>query len=156
MPSTPRQLLCFWTAAAALVTACGDSGLTAVDASGTRIPLRLVDAVALPNPTTPATIETATIRGDTLRLRVSYAGGCGGHEFGLAGQRALLESTPPQVIVVLRHEGHGDPCRAGLRADVDVDLRPLQSLVSDGHSIRMRLYEPQTDIPIDALLEYTF
>lgn len=87
---------------------------------------------------------------------MSYAGGCGQHEFGLAAQRGLLESTPPQVIVALRHEGHGDPCRAGLAADVEADLRPLQALLADGRTIRIRLYEPQADTPVDAQLEYTF
>jgi hypothetical protein len=43
------------------VTACGDSGLTAVDAAGARIPLQIVTAVVLPNLSDPATIETASI-----------------------------------------------------------------------------------------------
>jgi hypothetical protein len=155
VPVTSRELVPFCVAAA-LLTACGDSGLTTVDGDGTRLPLRIVTEVVLPNPTTPASIEGASVSGDTLHLRVSYAGGCGHHEFGLAAQRGLIESTPPQVIVVLRHEGQGDPCRAGFGADVEADLRPLQALLADGRTIRIRLYEPQADTPVDVQLDYAF
>lgn len=142
--------------AAALLTACGDFGLTAVDSDGTRVPLLIVTQVVLPNPTTFASVEAASIHGDTLRVHVSYAGGCGKHEFGLSAERGLLDSTPPQVVMVLRHDGHGDPCRARLEADLEADLRPLQALVGAGRTVRVRLYEPQASTPIDAPLEYTF
>jgi hypothetical protein len=152
VPATAPQVLRVWTTAAAILTVCGDSGL----AAGARIPLRVVAEVVLPNPTTPASIEAASIAGDTLRMHVSYAGGCGGkHEFGLVAQRGLLQTTPPQVILVLRHES-GDPCRAGLAADVEADLRPLQTLLSEGPALIVRLYEPQAATPVDALLEYSF
>jgi hypothetical protein len=156
MPRPFRSRL--WTGSAVLVGACGDSGLTAVDSDGDRIPLRMVSEVRLADSTgSPASIEAASISGDTLHLRLSYAGGCGGpHEFGLAAARTLVASAPPQVTLILRHDGHGDPCRAGFGRDVDADLRPLQTIAGEHRTLQVRLYEPWAATPVETPLDYSF
>jgi hypothetical protein len=138
--------------------ACSGSGLTAVDENGDRIPLRIVSDFRQPDSTqTPVTIETASISGDTLHVRLSYGGGCGGpHEFGLAASGSLIESDPPQVMVILRHDGHGDPCRAGLGANVIADLRPLQGIAGDHTTLRVQLHEPWALAPVEPVLVYSF
>ena len=136
-----------WLGAALLLLGCaGCSGLTAVDEDGDRIPLRIVSDFRQPDSTqTPATIETASISGDTLHLRLSYAGGCGApHKFGLAASNNLTESDPPQVTVILHHDGHNDTCRAGLGHTVIADLRPLQGIAGNHRTLQVRLYEPWT------------
>jgi hypothetical protein len=145
-----------WASVAVLFAACGDDGLTSVGPDLTQIPLRLASQVSLPDLSTPASIDEARIVGDALRLRVSYSGGCTRHDFGVTGQRVLLESDPPQVVVVLRHDGHGDPCRANVTSDLGVDLRPLRSLLSGGGTLGLRLYQPQSSTPIGAALLYVF
>jgi hypothetical protein len=147
-----------WISTALILAACGSSGLTAVDEDGDRLPLRIVSDVRQPDSTqTPATIETASISGDTLHLRLSYAGGCGGpHEFGLTASNSLSGSEPPEVKVILHHDGHGDPCRAGLGQEVIADLRPLQRIAGDHRTLQVRLYEPWGLAPVAPLLVYSF
>jgi len=154
VPARIRQ----WISTAPVLVACGSSGLTAVGEDGDRLPLRIVSDVRQPDSTqTPAAIETASIRGDTLHLRLSYAGGCGGpHEFGLAASSSLSGTEPPRVTVILHHDGHGDPCRAGLGQDVIADLRPLQGIAGDHRTLRVQLYEPWALAPVEPLLVYTF
>jgi len=145
--------------AAVVLIGCGtSSGLTAVDEEGDRLPLQIVSDFRQPDSTqTPATIETASISGDTLHLRLSYAGGCGRpHEFGLAASRNLIEADPPQVAVILRHDGHNDICRAGLGQSVVADLRPLQGIAEDHRTLRVQLYEPWALAPVAWMLVYSF
>ncbi len=109
-----------WLSTALALVACGSSAaLAAVDEGGDRVPLQIVSDLRQPDSTqTPVMIETASISGDTLHLHLSYAGGCGGpHEFGLAVSSSLSESEPPEVTMILHHDGHGDSCRAGPQRD---------------------------------------
>jgi hypothetical protein len=144
--------------AANLSLACGGgSGLTEVNGGGDWIPLRVIENPRQPDSTqTPVTIEAASISGDTLHLRLHYAGGCGTHEFGLAASDRLIESDPPQVTVILRHDGHADVCRAGRGANVIANLLPLRRIAGDHISLRVQLYEPWALAPVDQLLVYTF
>jgi hypothetical protein len=132
--------------------------LTAVDEDGDWIPLRIVTDFRQPDSSqTPATIEAASIRGDTLQLSVTYAGGCGKpHEFGLAASASVTESDPPQVTVILRHDGHNDPCRAGLGHSVTADLKALHGLAGDHRALRVQLYGPWDLIPLEPALVYSF
>ena len=105
---------------------------------------------------TPATIETASISGDTLHLALSYAGGCGDHEFGLAASSSLTQSDPPQVTVILRHDGHNDTCRALVRHSITADLRNLQALAGDHRTVRVQLFGPWDLTPFETVLVYDF
>jgi len=148
-----------WLGTAVLMAACSDSsGLTTVGSDGTRIPLRVVSELRLGESTeTPASIDAASIRGDTLYLQLSYAGGCGGpHEFGLAASRTLVVSSPPQVTMLPRHDGHGDSCRAGFGHDVVADLHLLQGIADEHRTLRLRLHEPGAITPIETPLLYSF
>jgi hypothetical protein len=144
---------------ALVLNACGSSaGLTAVDADGDWLPLFIVSDLRQPDSTqTAVTIDAASISGDTLQLRLSYAGGCGGpHEFGLAVDRALSAADPPQVTVALHHNGHGDACRAGYGWNVNADLRALQTIAQGNRTLRLQLYEPWSATPVEVLLVYSF
>ena len=155
MTASPRSAL--WLPATTLILACGSGGLAAVNEDGDQIPLRVIEDLRRPDSTqTPVTIEAASISGDTLHLRLSYAGGCGRHEFGLAASSRLVESDPPQVTVVLRHDGHGDTCRGGLAPNVIAELLPLQGIAGNHTSLRILLYEPWALAPVDQVLVYRF
>lgn len=155
---TAAMRLCLWVAGGLLVACDGSNGLTAVADNGDRIPLRVVENLRQPDSTqTPVTIEDASISGDTLHLRLAYAGGCGGpHEFGLAASNRLLESDPAQATVMLQHDGHNDNCRAGLGHAVVADLLPLQRIAGEHRTLRLQLYEPWGLAPVDRSLVYRF
>ena len=156
MAATLRLFL--WVLGGLLGACDGSSELTAVDGDGDRIPLRIVENLRQPDSTqTPVTIEEASISGDTLHLRLAYAGGCGGpHEFGLAASSRLVESDPPQATVILHHDGHNDICRGGLGHDVVADLRPLREVAGEHVTLRIQLYEPWGLAPVDRSLVYHF
>ena len=71
-------------------------------------------------------IREAEIEGDVLSLRVQFGGGCRTHDFYLVASSLFMESEPPQVNVLLSHDGHGDLCRAFLTEDLAFDLGPLK------------------------------
>ena len=136
---------------------CGSDDLTAVHEDGDQIPMRIVTDFRQPDSTrTPATIETASISGHTLHLALSYPGGCGIHEFGLAAFDSVTESDPPQVTVILRHYGHNDTCRALVTHSVTAELTDLQGLAGDHRTLRVRLYGPWDLTPVETELVYDF
>jgi hypothetical protein len=157
MPRLRSSLPALCATVAALATGCGDpSGLATVDADGDRIPLVLADEVTLDDPAAvPATIQSATVSGDTLRLRLSFAGGCGNHEFGLSALRSVVETEPPQVTVLLVHES-SDACRAAIVREVVADLRPLRSIAGSSRTLRLMLYEPRSTAPVAGITDYSF
>lgn len=154
-PSRPAALC--MAAAAALAAGCGDPfALATVQADGDRIPVLIQDQVPLGDPNAiPATIEAAAVSGDTLHLRLSFAGGCGSHKLGLSALRSVAETEPPQVTVLLVHES-SDPCRAGIVRDVIADLRPLRSIAGGSRTLRLMLYEPRSAAPIAGTTVYSF
>jgi len=72
------------------------------------------------------TLEAVAVDGDTLRLDVSYGGGCRDHVFQLVISTAFLESEPVQARSVLSHDAQGDRCKALLHATLSADLTPLK------------------------------
>ena len=54
----------------------------------------------------------AAITDDTLRLTVSYAGGCEPHEFTLVTSGTFLESFPVRLPISVAHDANDDPCEA--------------------------------------------
>ncbi|MBC8090340.1 MAG: hypothetical protein H7Z40_24030 [Phycisphaerae bacterium] len=79
---------------------------------------------ALPND--PITIDSARVVGDTLVAAVSHGGGCTEHTYQLVIGTAWMESFPVQVRARIAHNAKGDPCRALLRKELRMALRPLK------------------------------
>jgi hypothetical protein len=73
-----------------------------------------------------ADIVEASLRGDLLRVEVSFGGGCAEHDFALVHTGEFMESEPVQTVVNLAHDGHGDMCRALLRRELAFDLGPVK------------------------------
>ena len=159
MPLTIRSLARPSLLAAALLAACGsDSGLTGVsDTEPTELTLRIEKEIPDDLPDDFASIDTAFISGDTLHLSVFYPGGCAEtHEFGLLAQAGPMDVDPPEVLLVLLHDGKNDSCRAALHSDLRTDLMPIQSLLDQGNTLRLRLFEPNGIAAVDEVLDYTF
>ncbi len=68
---------------------------------------------------------TVYVDGDSLRIKVSYSGGCTDHTFQLwkLPPNALV---PPPVELLLDHDSHGDPCEAWLTRWLSFSLRPIR------------------------------
>ena len=74
------------------------------------------------------TINTATLQDDTLRINVSYSGGCETHAFTLVAEQRFLESFPVQLRVSLAHNANSDMCEAWLTEDYHFDLTPIKEV----------------------------
>ena len=70
----------------------------------------------------------AGIVGDTLRVTVSYGGGCADHAFTLVLADAFQMMDPPRLPATLAHQANGDPCEAWLTETLEFDLTPLKEL----------------------------
>ena len=111
----------------------------------TRAPVPLHTTPAIPTlttgvPTGPRdgfALKTASIDGDVLNVAVQFGGGCAAHDFKLFWDGASLETFPPQVTLVLAHDGHGDSCEAFLGKTLAFDLAPLKAL--GGHQVSISL-----------------
>ncbi len=76
-------------------------------------------------------LHAAAITDDTLRLTVSYAGGCETHEFTLVTSGAFLESSPVRLAISVAHNANDDPCEAFLTEVYDFDLTGIQALYQE-------------------------
>ena len=101
------------------------------------------------------TINAATLQGDTLRVNVSYSGGCKTHAFTLVAEERFLESFPVQLRVSLAHNANSDTCEAWITEDYDFDLTPLKEVYQKGYrtdegTIVLRLKDaPPSDLFYD-------
>ncbi len=70
-------------------------------------------------------LDTVFVDGDTLRIKISYSGGCREHTFKLwkLPPNALV---PPPVELLLEHDAHGDMCEAWLTRWLAFSLRPIR------------------------------
>ena len=79
------------------------------------------------------TINAATLQDDTLRVNVSYSGGCETHAFTLVAEERFLESLPVQLRVSLAHNANSDTCEALITEDYHFDLTPLKEAYQIGY-----------------------
>lgn len=75
-----------------------------------------------------ATIDSVWTDLDTLRLAVTYGGGCEEHDFRLVGAPGFSGEHPYELPLYLVHDGHGDNCRALVSETVSFDVSPASRL----------------------------
>ncbi len=103
--------------------------------------------------TDPCAIEEAVTDGDTLRLTVSYGGGCEDHEFKLVAWNFFMESFPVQAGIEIAHNGNNDLCDAYITEELSFDLTPLKKEYQDQYPDA----EGQIVLQIgDLSVDYTF
>jgi hypothetical protein len=71
-------------------------------------------------------VTAAEVDGDSLRISISYGGGCGKHRFNLVPSGPPMKSLPPKYPLTILHESTGDPCRAMIFKDFAFDLSPFR------------------------------
>ena len=119
---------------AATLAACGQGGLdTPIGISVDDVPPPGPRAGAVVFSEAPAqwgrdpfVLNNAAIVGDTLKLSLSYGGGCARHVVTLVVSEVFLESDPVQLALSLAHDANGDSCLAWLTQDYEFDLIPIR------------------------------
>ena len=69
--------------------------------------------------------ESMTIEANTLRVTVSYGGGCEDHEFAACWDGTIQESNPAQLSLTLAHDANDDLCDAFITRDLFIDISSL-------------------------------
>lgn len=104
----------------------------------------------------PVALQGARLDGRTLRLKVTYGGGCETHTFAAVGSTHFLASYPAQLTVFLRHDDAGDRCAAFIFGDLSFDVRPAIELYSAtfGRSepFYLRVVTPGSSVPTLVLI----
>ena len=77
-----------------------------------------------------AVLQTPSVEGDRLQVRVQYAGGCAEHGFSA---RARASGEEAEVWAV--HDANGDLCEALLSETLDLPLPPA---AADAPRLRLR------------------
>jgi cysteine-rich repeat protein len=109
--------------------ACDDGNL--VDDDGCANDCGLGGGVCLPND--PLEISAATIEGDTLKVEVSYGGGCETHVIDMCWDGIFAESFPVQTWIALSHDGNDDSCDAWITEVRSIDLSAMKSAYQEGY-----------------------
>ena len=78
-------------------------------------------------------INAATVEDETLRVNVSYTGGCETHAFTLVAEPMFLESFPVQLRVSIAHNANCDTCEASITEDHQFDLTPIKTAYQKGY-----------------------
>lgn len=71
----------------------------------------------------PFTLGTATVEHDQLFVDVTTSG-CANHTFSVCWDGAIVDTDPPQIILPLSHDAHGDTCATMATTRVQIDLSP--------------------------------
>lgn len=74
----------------------------------------------------PYTLDSISIKSDTLNVMVKYSGGCNDHCFNIFWQGMVMDSYPVQVGLELLHNGNGDMCDGYLIKTLTFDLNTLK------------------------------
>ena len=105
-------------------------------------------------------INEVSVDNDTLKLNVSYSGGCKEHEFKLFGSSNIAESNPPQAQIFLSHNANNDACEAYITEELAFDLSPLKDsykqIFQDNGPLLLRIYAPRSSDPVRPLPVYSF
>lgn len=87
----------------------------------------------------PFEIQEASIFGNKLLLKISYAGGCQEHSFQLVGATQISKSLPPIRSIRLIHDGNQDACKAKIIKDIEIDISELCYKNETNSSIYLQL-----------------
>jgi hypothetical protein len=87
----------------------------------------------------PIKIDTVQIVGNKMLISVSYAGGCGNHNFKLIGSQQIAKSMPPIRAVKLFHTIDNDDCKKMITRVLHFDISALAYKAENGSVIYLAL-----------------
>ena len=74
----------------------------------------------------PFEITFADVINDLLMVQVTYNGGCEDHSFHLLSNGKYTATYPPEIVLHIRHDDHGDRCRGVVDEKRYFDLTNLR------------------------------
>ncbi len=87
----------------------------------------IVDSQRKPSRKPDFSVLDWTAFSDTLRVIVSYSGGCEEHDFNAYFSGGWLKSLPPQAVVELEHlNPQNDACRSIVNDTLYFNMEPLR------------------------------
>jgi hypothetical protein len=87
----------------------------------------------------PIKIDTVQIIGNKMLISVSYAGGCGNHNFNLIGSQQIAKSMPAIRVVKLFHSIDNDNCKKMITRVLHFDISALAYKKESGSEIYLAL-----------------
>ncbi|MYF98672.1 hypothetical protein F4212_05990 [Candidatus Poribacteria bacterium] len=78
-------------------------------------------------------LNSASVDGDTLKVNLSYSGGCESHQFTLVASDSFLESFPVQLPIYIAHNANGDTCEAYPTEDYHFDLTQIKTMYQEAY-----------------------
>jgi hypothetical protein len=92
-----------------------------------------------------AATAVSGIAGMTLKVGVTYSGGCQTHEYKAFWDGTYDKSLPPHANVIIVHDDKGDVCKAQIEDEVHIDVDKLVNgqpgLIIDVHSLNTQSIE---------------
>jgi len=116
-----------------------DSSATAADTDnfagdvGSNLVVRVDTTDGFSNQSDDFSVDRFSISGDSLKLVVSYGGGCEPHDFVVWTNGSPSQDKPPTVSIVVVHDANDDTCEASIQQDLLIDLSPLKASVLKQH-----------------------
>ena len=99
-----------------------------------------------------------SIQNDFLNLTVQYYGGCTEHEVNIYILKGILKTNPPQFELFISHNGNNDLCESIITKVIKINIFELKefykSRYNSGDQIVLRIYEPNSNTPVEPLLRY--
>lgn len=90
-------------------------------------------------------VESLSVQGNILIMKVIYSGGCKTHEFSLYAHREIGESIPPVLFLTVSHNANNDMCKALLRETINFDLSSIVNIITDYSSVNLSIQIPKGD-----------
>lgn len=87
----------------------------------------------------PIKIDSVQIVGNKMLISVSYAGGCGNHNFNLIGSQQIAKSMPAIRAIKLFHSIDNDNCKKMITRVLHFDISALAYKEERGSEIYLTL-----------------
>jgi hypothetical protein len=78
----------------------------------------------------PFELKDIVVEGDSVKITVSYSGGCRKHTFELIWNETLSLTTPPQTGMIILHNADGDMCEAYITDTLAFCISDLTDIIS--------------------------